>query len=180
MRVSTKDNALADALSRQTSVCHESELNHSVYLQLCLRWETLVMDIFASPHNTKCSLFFTRTGRSMRSLEDAFTTWWDSHLLYLFPPLPLVLRTVLKIRRDHSNCILVAPWWPRQPWFPILLNMAADHYCLRLYNNLLTQTPARSFTQISNRFTTPCGRSLLHKPHNVSLPETINSGFIHL
>ena len=51
---------------------------------------------------------------------------WNRHLMYMFPPIPLIMRTIVKIQQDRANAILVAPCWPRQPWFMMLTAMATD------------------------------------------------------
>lgn len=75
------------------------------------------MDIFASQDNAKCPLFCSRAGSGRGSLGDAFLVPWGPGLLYLFPPLPLLQQA---IRREQLEAILIAPRWPRQPWFTTL------------------------------------------------------------
>lgn len=68
---------------------------------------------------------------------------WFHGLLYLFPPIPLLSRTIIKLRQDNSQAILIAPWWPRQPWFSTLLTMSVDHWRLPFLPDLLTQDEGR-------------------------------------
>lgn len=48
--------------------------------------------------------------------------------LHVIPPLPLIQQFVQKIIRNKTYCILVTPWWPRQPWFLHLLNLSINTY----------------------------------------------------
>ena len=48
--------------------------------------------------------------------------------MYAFPPINLIQRVLIKIRSDQvEEAIVVVPFWPRRPWFPLLLSMASDH-----------------------------------------------------
>ena len=45
-----------------------------------------------------------------------------------FPPVPLLCKVIQKLRTiQESEVILIAPWWPSQPWFPHLLQLCVDH-----------------------------------------------------
>ena len=52
---------------------------------------------------------------------------WTGWYVYAFPPINLLLRTILKLRNDRvQEAILVAPYWPKRPWFHELLRMASE------------------------------------------------------
>ena len=108
--VSMEDNVLADELSRRTNPMHEWELNAKVFDDLCHRWGTPAMDVFATRTNRKCPLYASRAGRGQGSMGDAFMIPWTMGLLYLFPPFPLVQRTLVKLRQESAEAILVAPF----------------------------------------------------------------------
>ena len=55
---------------------------------------------------------------------DAFSLSWSNMTPYIFPPFCLISRILDKVSRDQSPaCILIAPMWTAQPWFPQLLHM---------------------------------------------------------
>ena len=74
-----------------------------------------------------------RTIRSSRprgtpGLEDrrslvSLTPLWA----YAFPPIPLLSQVLEKISGEHYAVIPVAPAWPTQSWFPLLLRLTVDH-----------------------------------------------------
>nr|XP_016847900.1 PREDICTED: uncharacterized protein LOC107982642 [Anolis carolinensis] len=135
------DNVFADSLSRTTLNNHEWHLHRREFKFITRRWGTPTIDLFASPANTQCPRFCARMRphASPGCLGDAFLFSWVPDLLYAFPPLPLLARVVAKIVSDNSNCILIAPWWPRQPWFATLLEASrGDYIHLRNSPNLLT------------------------------------------
>ena len=113
--MATEDNELADELSRLTRQTHEWELNDSIFKDLCHWWGTPVMDVFATQYNKMCSLYASRARRDRDSVGDAFMVRWNLGLLYLFPPFPLVQRTLVKLRQESVQAILIAPFWPCQP-----------------------------------------------------------------
>lgn len=49
---------------------------------------------------------------------------WHFTLVYVFPPLPLVLRVLLEIQAEGVTAIVIAPWWPKRPWFPMLWDLS--------------------------------------------------------
>ena len=45
--------------------------------------------------------------------------------LYAYPPIPLLERTLIKIREEQAEeAIVITPCWPRRPWYHFLLQMA--------------------------------------------------------
>jgi len=44
-------------------------------------------------------------------------------MVYAFPPFAVIPEVLLKVARSSMVCILVAPWWPAQAWFPDLLRL---------------------------------------------------------
>ena len=45
--------------------------------------------------------------------------------LYFYPPIPLLEKTLIKIREDEvEEAIVITPCWPRRPWYHLLLQMA--------------------------------------------------------
>jgi hypothetical protein len=51
---------------------------------------------------------------------------WDNGLLYLYPPLSFVARTLAKIRREEAEVIAILPYWPNRGWFPLILEMLVE------------------------------------------------------
>ena len=49
--------------------------------------------------------------------------------VYMFPLFPLLSQVIQKLRTtQEGEVILIAPWWPSQPWFPHhLLCLCVDH-----------------------------------------------------
>ena len=72
-------------------------------------------------------------------------TNWTVSLLYLFPPILLLQRTIIKICQDNSNAIVITSQWPRHPWLSTLWTVATDYFHLPLLPHLLTLNQGKTF-----------------------------------
>lgn len=54
---------------------------------------------------------------------DALTADWAGCTNYAFPPVPLISDVLAKVRSSRCKCVLVAPVWPSQVWWPVLLEL---------------------------------------------------------
>ena len=117
IHISSEENYLGDRLSGLPTRTHEWSLNDTVFLDICCRWGQPTIDLFASHTNAKCPRYCSRAGRDRTSLGDAFMVLWSGELTYLFPPIPVLLKMITRIIQYQTDTILIAPWWPRQPWF---------------------------------------------------------------
>ena len=145
IHIAGTSNILADHLSRSLSTTHEWQLHSDALRLIFHNWGTPSLDLFATADNRVCHLFCSRAGKGRDSLGDAFTRHWNGQLLYLFPPFPLITRALEKVIQENSDCIMIAPWWPRQDWFPILLDRSQNQW-LRLprHPDLITQDQGRT------------------------------------
>ena len=135
------DNTLADSLSRHSLDSREWSLHQSVVERLFSIWGTPQLDLFATSHNAKLPLFCSRIAEPGALTMDAFSLSWEQWETYAFPPIPLIPRVLTKLQTDKASMILVAPMWPRRPWFPQLLLLSCDvPRILPLSPHLLSQT----------------------------------------
>lgn len=63
-----------------------------------------------------------------------FYSCWRSTFFYAFPPFALILKGLRKITDDSATGILVFPYWPGQPRFPLLMSdiVFLDPFALKL------------------------------------------------
>ena len=132
-------NRAADELSRQQSRPGEWRL-HPQSVQLI--WEHFgdaQVDLFASPENSHCQLFYSLTEGTLGT--DALAHSWPLGLRkYAFPPVSLLAQTLCKIREDEEQVLMVAPFWPGRTWFPELVLLAtAPPWPIPLRKDLLSQ-----------------------------------------
>ena len=117
-------NCRADFLSRISSQSHSYFLDQDVFDRVAaLLPFPLGIDCFASRLDCKLPTFFSRLPDPQSCGVDAFSFSWGDGV-YLFPPVPIIDRVLLKVRSDNVGCaLLICPFWPSQPWFSSLLGM---------------------------------------------------------
>ena len=112
------DNVKADYKSRNFSDNVEWSLNDKLFEQICQHFQTPDVDLFASRLNNKTSKYISFAPDPGAHAIDAFTiNWSDFEFVYAFPPFSCVFKTLKKIVRDQASGVLIAPWWPSQPWW---------------------------------------------------------------
>ena len=120
-----KLNVLADSLSRShTIVQTEWTLAHSVLEPIWRAWHKPLVDLFASKFNFRLPIYVSPVPDPQAWRVDAFSVPWTHLQAYAFPPFPLLTKVLRKAREEQANLILVAPFWPAQPWFPELLHLS--------------------------------------------------------
>ena len=60
---------------------------------------------------------------------DALSISWKGVIGYAYPPIVLIPKVLQKIQEGGCKIILIAPFWTRQPWFPILTQLLVDYPC---------------------------------------------------
>ena len=97
-----------------------------VFQSLRRRWPVQI-DLFATSENRRCSIFFSPFQGPLAAGTDAFLQSWDSLQVYAFPPWSIIPRVLAKLRESRGmELTLVAPFWPRRPWFPDLLQLSLE------------------------------------------------------
>jgi hypothetical protein len=118
-----KQNA-ADEPSRIFNDRTEWSLCEQVFDSVCSMYGSPSIDLFASMLNAKCKNYCAWQADPGAIHIDAFTLDWDMFdCCYIFPPFSVLNRCVRKIRQDQAQAIVIAPVWPTQTWFPILMKM---------------------------------------------------------
>lgn len=119
--INTHENWEADFESRKAPSETEWALSPKAFLQIIKKFGKPEIDLFASSANNKCQKFVSWHPDPNSAAVDAFTLNWHNLYFYSFPPFSLILRTIRKIINDRAEGIIVVPWWPAQPWFPLFL-----------------------------------------------------------
>ena len=108
IHISTEDNYITDWLSRLPTRTHEWTLEDTIFLSICRRWGYPSIDLFATRDNAKCPRYCSRAGFNTDSLGDAFKIDWSGEFLYIFPPIPMILKTVIIFMQYSTNAIIIA------------------------------------------------------------------------
>ena len=68
-------------------------------------------------------VYCSRTHDPYAWQTDALAIMWEGLLAYAFPPFSLIPRVLTKIEEENCRILLIAPFWPRQPWFSRLTRL---------------------------------------------------------
>ena len=103
-------------------------LNKAIFKMMTNQMGDCSIDLFASYKNTQLKKFYSWRPDPLSLAVDALAQSWKSyHQPYLFLPVSLIGPCLQKIREDGVQAaLLVAPLWPSQTWFPVLLGMTTD------------------------------------------------------
>ena len=111
-------NVMAD-LSRSNQVqSTEWSLHPQVFKQICQKWFTPHVDLFATHLNHKLPLYVSPIPDPKAWDIDALNINWTGLTAYAYPPTALHHRVIQKI--------VIAPGWPGMPWFWDLLQLSTE------------------------------------------------------
>lgn len=127
-------NVVADALSREGPSPTEWELQPDSFKEIQSRLPFLLeVDAMATHLNKKLPAFICPFPHPQAAGVDFFLTnlnQWRS--LYLFPPVKIISRVLLKLNNFKGHGVIIAPWNASQPWFPLLNKLANKNFLLTL------------------------------------------------
>jgi hypothetical protein len=119
-------NQIADRLSRKGAEHQDWMLNPEIFQKINFLWGPHKTDLFASRLNHQLPIFYSWHPEPGATAIDAFLQPWQNIQGWANPPFGLIGRVLEKVRKDRCTITLIAPIWPTQPWFSILLTMLID------------------------------------------------------
>ena len=120
-------NVMADLLSRLNQVqSTEWALHLQVFKQICLKWFTPHVDLFATRLNHKLPLYVSQVPNQNAWDIDALYLNWTDITAYAYPPTALLHRVIQKIKQSSCLIIVIAPGWPGMPWFWELVQLSTE------------------------------------------------------
>jgi hypothetical protein len=134
-------NIQADRESRVFLDSSDWKLNQTVFNSLYQKWGPLDIDLFASRLTFQLDHYVSWRPDPSAIHTDAFTLNWATFRGYAFPPFAMIGRCLQLIQSQKvEHLVLVAPIWPTQAWYPILLELCIDFpLLLPTRDDLLTQ-----------------------------------------
>lgn len=139
--IRSAENIDADRESRNMNVDTEWEISADAFAKITSRYGVPDIDLFATRVNSKCTAFISWKPDPYAQNIDAFTVDWNIYNFYAFPPFSLILKTLNKIISDRAQGIVVVPYWPSQPWFPLFKLLCVEEmFILPPDKNLLSSS----------------------------------------
>ena len=115
---------IADSVSRTKPIESEWSLDQASFRWILNKVPDLQIDLFATGDNHKLPLYISPNLDPKAVTMDALSIDWDKwERIYLFPPVNLLMKVLPKLRQFKGKVALVAPWWPKSNWFPLLLEL---------------------------------------------------------
>ena len=152
-------NVMAGLPSRSNQVqSTEWSLHPQVFHQICQKWFTPHVDLFATHLNHKLPLYVSPVPEPNAWDIDALNINWSGLTAYAYPPTALLHRVIKKKWQCHCLIIVIAPGRPGMPWFWDLVQLSTEipsnFQCQQLFSNSPT---IMCFTAIHNISTSTPG-----------------------
>ena len=101
-------------------------LSREIFQALQVRFPNIRVDLFADRLNTQLPRYWSWRPDPYAEGVHALTVVWRGMNAYVFPPFRLIHRILRKLVFEKASILLIAPVWPNQPWYPILLKMLTE------------------------------------------------------
>ena len=113
----------------------------SCFQRLCHKWGLLNLDLFTSWLWFQLDQFVSWRPDPLEIHTNAFTLAWATFRGYAVPLFALIGWCIHQIQsKQVSHTVFVAPVWPTQPWYPLLLHLSIDFPLLiQVQDDFLTQ-----------------------------------------
>ena len=121
--LSTKENATADFLSRQNILLWEFRLSREIFTLVLDHFHlNPTLDVFASEKTHQLTKYMSWFPDPQAAAQNALLHKWDK-VSYLFPPVPLIPKSLQKVMKEKIEVIMVVPHWPTALWWSLIQEM---------------------------------------------------------
>ena len=86
-------------------------------VELILQGHRLLVDLFTTHMNFMLLTFVSPFQHPLTWEVDALNLSWEELDAYAFPPTKILSKVINKVTQHYCRILLVAPHWPKQPWF---------------------------------------------------------------
>ena len=134
-------NVMANLLSRSNQVqSTEWSLHRQVFKQICQKWFTPHVDLFATHLNHKLPLYVSPIPDPKAWDIDAVNINWTGLTAYAYPSMALLHRVIQKIKQCQAGqgflIIVIAPGWPEIPLqLPVSTTLLKQSHKYVFHNN---------------------------------------------
>ncbi|KAA6386936.1 MAG: putative Transposon Ty3-I Gag-Pol polyprotein [Streblomastix strix] len=129
---------IADALS---ILCRSGYYHlHPSYLHQIrmIRRIQPTLDLFTSTTTKLLPHYVTINIRDQQAQQiDAFSNTWTNEISLVNPPVSILSRVISYLNYKSTLAIVIAPWWPGQPWFTSFMSQSSRYFILGHSNQCL-------------------------------------------
>jgi len=144
-------NTRADELSRLNPAT-EWSLDPQAFNHLETRWGPHTVDRFATDKNHLLPRYNSRFYDPKAEATDAMLQSWTRENNFVNPPFRMISQILNKIHQEQCDATLIIPLWPSAPWFPLLLRLASDYFCVNP-QSILPASLSGSAEPLKNKWT---------------------------
>jgi hypothetical protein len=166
--ISSKENHVADKLSRFPMNRSDWRLNPRVFALIKKKWGPFSVDWFADRNNTQLPRFCAWGLDEEATYVDALQNLWRKEKGYGNPPFSLIGQTLKRLEEAGKDMVIIVPMWPAQTWCHRILiflkNLVNVNFVLPQLLDMLTDLP----------LVLPATKDLFLPPRNVKYKEDIN------
>jgi hypothetical protein len=124
--IRSAQNIIADGLTRQGD-SGDWRLNPAIFARLQALWGPFTIDRFATANNTQLPRFNSAYHDPQTEGVDAFAqSNWVTEANYCNPPWDLLGQLAHLLVETGAPATVVVPFWPAQPWYQQLQELAVD------------------------------------------------------
>ena len=121
--ISTKENSKADFLSRHDVLQWEFRLSGETFRSVIDHFKLdPTMDVYASKRTHQLDRYMSWHQDPQAVAQDALIHPWDQ-VSYVFPPVPLITKTLQKIMKEELEVVMIVPHWPTAIWWSLIQEM---------------------------------------------------------
>lgn len=95
-------------------------ISFSILSSIIQKWGDLQVDWFASGHNAKLPVFFSRFWNPGSAGVDAFAQSWGSVCGLFVPPICIIHQVIKKMHVEGASGVLIVPCWKSAAFWPLL------------------------------------------------------------
>jgi hypothetical protein len=117
------ENVLADTESRRMIHLTDFALKATIFQRADRAFGPHSIDLFANFQDRQIARFCSREPQPETQFIDAFSLSWVRENGWANPPFSMIFRVLHKARIERATLTLLVPFWPAQPWFPMLMGM---------------------------------------------------------
>ncbi|KAA6395724.1 MAG: hypothetical protein EZS28_008745, partial [Streblomastix strix] len=111
-------------LDRSGDYAINKDILHTALMKLKVE---ITMDAFATRINRQHKKFCSVIKDIRAMARDGLSVSWENQTQLFHPPIPLLLRTIRKVKEDHfRTAVIIAPKWPGQYWYTELLEITVQ------------------------------------------------------
>ncbi|KAA6377599.1 MAG: hypothetical protein EZS28_026875 [Streblomastix strix] len=85
---------------------------------------------FATRTNKRLDEYCSLLPDHLSFVVNAFSTNWKNLKPLLHPPIPQILRTLVKVQKDGAESVIILPYWKRQIWELLMKEMTVKEVVL--------------------------------------------------